>query len=64
LAIKLSQTIFGEKEKDLQRHAELIRQDPDAYLDMENKLNRNTDRPTIRFHRSFQNTGAENVCGI
>src|SRR5205823_11204819 len=34
LGIKLARTICRETEKDLRRHAELIRQDPGSYLEM------------------------------
>jgi ubiquinone/menaquinone biosynthesis C-methylase UbiE len=45
LGIKLARKIWHELEKELRRHADLIQQDPDAYLDMQNMLNRNTDGP-------------------
>jgi hypothetical protein len=45
LGIKLSRKIWHEPEEELRRHAELVKQDPDAYLDMQNMLNRNTDGP-------------------
>ena len=43
--IKLAARMFGESEEKLRRHAELIGQDPAAYLQMQNILNRNTDGP-------------------
>ena len=58
LGIKLARRIFGETEKDLRRHAELIRQEPGAYLDMENMLNRNTDGPDNPLSQVFSKTSA------
>jgi ubiquinone/menaquinone biosynthesis C-methylase UbiE len=45
LGISLARKIWHEPEEELRRHAELVKQDPDAYLDMQNMLNRNTDGP-------------------
>lgn len=61
LGIKLARRIFGETEEDLRRHAELIRQDPDAYLDMENILNRNTDGPDNPLSQVFSKTSAQQM---
>jgi ubiquinone/menaquinone biosynthesis C-methylase UbiE len=41
--IKLAGKIWREPEEQLRRHAELIKQDSGAYLQMQNMLNRNTD---------------------
>lgn len=41
--LRLGRKLFGETEEELRRHAELMKQHPDAYLDMQNILNRNTD---------------------
>jgi ubiquinone/menaquinone biosynthesis C-methylase UbiE len=43
MGMKLVQKIWREPAKELRRHAELIQQDPRAYLEMQNLLNRNTD---------------------
>jgi ubiquinone/menaquinone biosynthesis C-methylase UbiE len=45
MGLKLVQIVWRESAKDLQRHAELVQQDPSAYLSMQNMLNRNTDGP-------------------
>jgi ubiquinone/menaquinone biosynthesis C-methylase UbiE len=57
LGIKLSCMIFGETEKDLRRHAELVRDDP-AYLEMQNMLNRNTDGPDNPLSQVFSKKSA------
>jgi ubiquinone/menaquinone biosynthesis C-methylase UbiE len=41
--LRLGRKLFGESEEELRRHAELMKQHPDTYLDMQNILNRNTD---------------------
>jgi ubiquinone/menaquinone biosynthesis C-methylase UbiE len=43
--LKLVQTIWREPVEELRRHAELVKQDPRGYLEMQNMLNRNTDGP-------------------
>jgi len=43
--IRLAKRIWREPEEELRRHADLMRQDPRAYLDMQSMLNRNTDGP-------------------
>ncbi len=43
LGIKAVRKIWREPEKQLRRHSELIQQDPSAYFDNQNFLNRNTD---------------------
>jgi ubiquinone/menaquinone biosynthesis C-methylase UbiE len=58
LGIKLSRMIFGETEQDLRRHAELIREDPHSYLEMQNMLNRNTDGPDNPLSQVFSKTSA------
>ena len=61
LGIKLARRIFGETEKDLQRHAELIHQDRHAYLHMENILNRNTDGPDNPLSQVFSKQSAQQM---
>jgi len=61
LGIQLARTLFGETEEDLRRHAELIRQDPYAYLDMENMLNRNTDGPDNPLSQVFSKAAAQQM---
>jgi len=45
MGLNLARRIWGESVEQLRRHAELIEQDPGAYLEMQNMLNRNTDGP-------------------
>lgn len=45
IGIKLARKIGHERMENLQRHQELIQQDPDSCLDMQHMLNRNTDGP-------------------
>jgi ubiquinone/menaquinone biosynthesis C-methylase UbiE len=58
LGIKLARMIWHEPEVELRRHAELMQQDPDAYLDMQNMLNRNTDGPDNPLSQVFSRTSA------
>jgi len=57
LGIKLSCIFFGETEKDLRRHAQLIHEDP-AYLEKQNMLNRNTDGPDNPLSQVFSKESA------
>jgi ubiquinone/menaquinone biosynthesis C-methylase UbiE len=59
--IKLAQAIFGESENDLRRHAELIRQNPGSYLEMQNLLNRNTDGPDNPLSQVFSKASAQRM---
>ncbi|MGB6475703.1 MAG: class I SAM-dependent methyltransferase [Candidatus Sulfotelmatobacter sp.] len=61
LGIKLARTIFGETEKDLRRHAELMRQDPVSYLATQNMLNRNTDGPDNPLSQVFSRASAQRM---
>ncbi|PYX30493.1 MAG: hypothetical protein DMG80_12205 [Acidobacteria bacterium] len=61
LGIKLARKIWREPEEELRRHAELIRQDPDAYLDMQNMLNRNTDGPDNPLSQVFSRESASTL---
>ena len=61
LGIKLARTICRETEKDLRRHAELIRQDPGSYLEMKNILNRNTDGPDNPLSQVFSKASAQRM---
>jgi ubiquinone/menaquinone biosynthesis C-methylase UbiE len=61
LGIKLSRAIFGETEQDLRRHAELIREDPGSYVEMQNLLNRNTDGPDNPLSQVFSTASAREM---
>jgi ubiquinone/menaquinone biosynthesis C-methylase UbiE len=56
--IKLARRIWREPEEELRRHAELIQQNADAYLDMQNMLNRNTDGPDNPLSQVFSRASA------
>jgi len=58
LGIRLARTIWHEREEGLRRHAELIKQDLNAYLDMQNILNRNTDGPDNPLSQVFSKESA------
>lgn len=59
--IKLARKIWREPEEELRRHAELMKQDPDAYLDMQNMLNRNTDGPDNPLSQVFSRASARRM---
>ena len=59
--IKLAGKIFGETEEQIRRHAELFRQDPASYLQMQNILNRNTDGPDNPLSQVFSKTSARQM---
>jgi len=59
--IQLARKIWHEPEEELRRHADLIRQDPDGYLDMQNMLNRNTDGPDNPLSQVFSRVAASNL---
>ncbi|MBZ5657750.1 MAG: class I SAM-dependent methyltransferase [Acidobacteriia bacterium] len=59
--IKLARKIWHEPEEELRRHADLILQDPDAYLDMQNMLNRNTDGPDNPLSQVFSRPSASGL---
>jgi ubiquinone/menaquinone biosynthesis C-methylase UbiE len=61
LGIKLARKIWHEPEEELRRHADLIQQDPDAYLDMQNMLNRNTDGPDNPLSQVFSKLSASGL---
>ncbi len=61
LGIKLARTIFGESEQDLRRHAELIRESPSSYVEMQNMLNRNTDGPDNPLSQVFSKASARHM---
>lgn len=61
LGIKLVLKIWHEPEQDLRRHAELIRRDPHAYLDMQSMLNRNTDGPDNPLSQAFSRASASRL---
>jgi ubiquinone/menaquinone biosynthesis C-methylase UbiE len=58
MGLKLAQTIWKEPREVLQRHAELIHQDPRSYLEMQNMLNRNTDGPDNPLSQAFSKAEA------
>jgi ubiquinone/menaquinone biosynthesis C-methylase UbiE len=57
----LVQKIWRECVEHLRRHAELIRQDPSAYLEMQNMLNRNTDGPDNPLSQAFSSDSARRL---
>jgi ubiquinone/menaquinone biosynthesis C-methylase UbiE len=61
LGVRFAKAIFGESEQGLRRHAELIRQDPHAYLETQNLLNRNTDGPDNPLSQVFSKEGAQRM---
>lgn len=61
LGLSLAQKMFGESPEELRRHAELIQQDPRAYLDMQNILNRNTDGPDNPLSQVFSKASARTM---
>ncbi len=58
LGIRLARKIWKESLQDLRRHAALAKQDMDAYLDMQNMLNRNTDGPDNPLSQVFSRSSA------
>lgn len=61
LGLRLAKRIFGESMEDLRRHAELFQQDPRAYLEMQNILNRNTDGPDNPLSQVFSRASAREM---
>lgn len=61
LGIKLTRMLFGETEQHLRRHAELIRENPSSYLEMQNMLNRNTDGPDNPLSQAFSKATARQM---
>jgi ubiquinone/menaquinone biosynthesis C-methylase UbiE len=61
MGIKLVRMLFGESEKALRRHAELMRQDPHSYLATQNMLNRNTDGPDNPLSQVFSKQSAKRM---
>lgn len=57
----LAQKVFGDSLDQLRRHAELIKQDPCSYLDMQNILNRNTDGPDNPLSQVFSRQSARQL---
>lgn len=60
LGFRVARKIGHEQMDELQRHAELIRQDPHA-LDMQNVLNRNTDGPDNPLSQVFSRESARRL---
>jgi len=61
IGLKLVQKIWRESANELLRHAELISQDPSAYLDMQNMLNRNTDGADNPLSQVFSDKSARSL---
>jgi len=61
MGFKLAQRIWREPAKELRRHADLIKQDPSAYLKMQNMLNRNTDGPDNPLSQVFSQKSARQL---
>jgi ubiquinone/menaquinone biosynthesis C-methylase UbiE len=61
--LKVAKMIWHEPEEELKRHAELIKQDPGSYLDMQNMLNRNTDGPDNPLSQVFSRESAAEMFG-
>jgi len=61
MGMKLARKICGESEENLRRHAELINQDPAAYLEMQSILNRNTDGPDNPLSQAFSKASARRL---
>jgi hypothetical protein len=61
LGIKLSRAIFGETEEELRRQAELVRENPGAYVEMQNMLNRNTDGADNPLSQVFSKPSAKQM---
>jgi len=59
--IKLAAQIFGDPDEHIRRHAELFRQDPLSYLQMQNMLNRNTDGPDNPLSQVFSKASARQM---
>jgi len=57
----LAQEVFGDSLDQLRRHAELIKQGPCSYLDMQNILNRNTDGPDNPLSQVFSRQSARQL---
>jgi SAM-dependent methyltransferase len=60
VGIKLAGKLWNEPLKDLQRHAELVRKDPE-YSSMRNMLNRNTDGPDNPLSQVFSKVEARHM---
>jgi ubiquinone/menaquinone biosynthesis C-methylase UbiE len=58
---KLAQRIWREPAIELRRHADLIKQNPSAYLGMQNMLNRNTDGPDNPLSQVFSQKSARQL---
>jgi ubiquinone/menaquinone biosynthesis C-methylase UbiE len=58
MGFKLAHRIWREPTEELRRHSELIKQDPSAYLEMQNMLNRNTDGPDNPLSQVFSKESA------
>ncbi|HVO63783.1 MAG TPA: class I SAM-dependent methyltransferase [Terriglobales bacterium] len=60
LGVQLAGKLWNESLKDLERHAELVRKDPE-YSDMSNMLNRNTDGPDNPLSQVFSKVEARRM---
>jgi ubiquinone/menaquinone biosynthesis C-methylase UbiE len=61
MGLKIVQKTWRKPAAGLGRHAELIKQDPHAYLDMQNMLNRNTDGPDNPLSQVFSRKSARRL---
>ena len=61
IGLAMVRCFWSESAKHLQRHADLINQDPAAYLDMQNMLNRNTDGPDNPLSQAFSSSSARQL---
>jgi len=59
--VKLARAIWRETDHELRQHANLIRQDPGSYLEMQNMLNRNTDGPDNPLSQVFSRASAQRM---
>ncbi|MGA3197677.1 MAG: class I SAM-dependent methyltransferase [Terriglobales bacterium] len=61
IGVNLSSKLCGESEQNLRRHAELVKQDPAGYCEMQNILNRNTDGPDNPLSQAFSKASASRM---
>jgi len=61
LGLCVAQKVFGESQEALRRHAELIKENASAYLDMQSILNRNTDGPDNPLSQVFTKSSAKEM---
>jgi ubiquinone/menaquinone biosynthesis C-methylase UbiE len=59
--IRLACKLWSESEQEMRRHAAILRQDPQAYLDRQSMLNRNTDGPDNPLSQVFSRESGSNL---